>query len=105
MALAIEVYRGAGDRPGDDIRDDLLGDSLEAALARGRGELDAHAHATIATVLSLCVPRADLCLGDIVAIDDPTQGADWKGKIVGIRHSLAFGDPPTTLTVERLRDV
>ena len=103
MALAIEVYRDAGDRPGDEIRDDLLGDSLDAALARGRGELDAHAHAhaRIATTLELTAPRLDVRLGDLIAVSDPAQGEEWRGKIVGIRHTLASGEAPTALTVER----
>ena len=41
MAVTIEVYRGAGDWPGAEIREPLLGESLEAALARGRAALDA----------------------------------------------------------------
>lgn len=101
MALAIEVYRDAGDRPGDEIREDLLGDSLEAALARGRGELDAHAHARVATTLELVAPRLDLRLGDLIAVSDPAQGEEWRGQIVGIRHTLAPGEAPTVLTVER----
>lgn len=101
MSLAIEVYRDAGDRPGDEIRDDLLGDSLDAALSRGRGELDAHANARIATTLDLVAPRLDLRLGDLIAVSDPGQGTDWRGTLVGIRHSLGAGDAPTSLTVER----
>jgi hypothetical protein len=101
MALAIEVYRDAGDRPGDEIREDLLGDSLEAALARGRGELDANAHATTTTTLELVAPRLDLRLGDLIGVSDPAQGVEWRGKIVGIRHTQAVGEAPTVLTLER----
>lgn len=101
MSLAIEVYRGAGDRPGDAIRDDLLGDSLAAAIARGRGELDAHAQAHITSSLELVAPRLDLRLGDLIAVADPEQGAPWRGKIVGIKHQMTLGQPPTTISVER----
>lgn len=99
--MIIEVYRGAGDRPGAEIRDELLGRSRQAALARGRGELDAHAHGWISTTLDLVEPRLDLRLGDLIEVADPVQGVAWRGKITGIRHTCQSGSAPTTLTLER----
>ena len=67
----------------------------------GAGNLDAHAHARITTTLELVAPRLDLRLGDLIAVSDPAQGEEWRGKIVGIRHTLAPGEAPTGLTLER----
>ena len=100
MAVTIEVYRGAGDRPGAEIREPLLGESLEAALARGRAELDANAHGWERVSLEADY-RLDLALGDLVEVDDPLQGMAWRGQIVGIAHRFAGGAPTTTLDVRR----
>ena len=102
MPVTIEVYRDAGDRQGDPIEEALLGDSLDAAIARGRAELDARAHATIDTTLELVAPRLDLLPGAIVEVSDPEQGPPWRGLVTGVRHGM--GDPPTALTVERIAD-
>lgn len=105
MPITIEVYRGAGDRPGDEVRDDLLGDSLQSALARGRAELDAHAHLCITTALEMVAPETSVQLGDLVAVSDPDQGAEWRGKVIGIKHQMEAGAAPTILTVRRPIDV
>lgn len=104
MSVCIEVYRGAGDRPGDEIREALLHHSRAAAVARGRAELDAHAHPRLSTTLDLVAPRLDLMLGDLIEVNDAAQGVPWRGKIVGIKHSCAVGDIPTVLTIERAID-
>lgn len=101
MAIAIEVYRGVGDRRGEDVHEPLLGGSLPAALERGRNELDARASLMQTTRLELAAARPDLRLGDLVQVADADQGPTWRGKIVGIAHSLAPGEAPTVLTVER----
>ena len=93
MSITIEVYRNAGARPGDEIREPLLGDSLPAALARGRAELDDQAHAWERAELELDL-RQDLAIGALVRVDDPVQGATWTGRIIGIRHA----DDGATLT-------
>lgn len=105
MAITIEVYRGAGDRPGDEIREALLNHSRAAAVARGRAELDAHAHQRLSTTLNLVAPRLELMLGNLIEVNDAAQGTPWRGKIVGIKHSCAAGEVPTVLTVERATDV
>jgi hypothetical protein len=100
MSLTIEVYRGAGDRPGDEIREPLLGDSLPAALARGGAELDERAHPWERVTLEMDL-RQDLALGDLVRVDDPVQGATWTGRIIGIRHADDGATMTTTLDVRR----
>jgi hypothetical protein len=100
MSLTVEVYRNAGTRPGDEIREPLLGDSLAAALARGRAELDERAHAWERVTLELDL-RQDLTLGDLVRVDDPVQGATWTGRIIGIRHADDGATLTTTLDVRR----
>lgn len=101
MSVTIEVIRGAGGRPGGEIREPLLGSSRQAAIARGRAELDATATQKISTTLALVWPRLDLSLGDLVRVADPSQGQAWTGKITGIAHDGSSGAVPTTLTVER----
>jgi hypothetical protein len=101
MGITVEVYRGAGDRIGAEIVEPLLGSSTAAALSLGRSALDAAAHQRLATTLELVAPRTDLSLGDLVAISDPAQGPEWRGKIVGIQHTTKLGAAPTTLTIER----
>lgn len=104
MSLLIEVYRDAGDRTGDPIHEPLLGESLSAALARGRAELDAHAHARVTTTMELVAPRLDLLPGALVEVSDPAQGASWRGLITAVAHSMAQGAAPTTLTLESIAD-
>ena len=101
MPITIEVLRGSGDRPGGEISEPLIGNSREAAIARGRAELDATAQQIISTTLVLVRPRLDIHLGDLVRISDPAQGAAWTGKITGIAHDASAGADPTTITVER----
>ena len=104
MGVTVEVYRGAGDRTGAEISEPLLGSSTAAALSRGRAELDASAHPRLTTTLELVAPRLDLRLGELIAVSDPAQGREWRGKIVGIKHTTAPGSPPTVLNVERPAD-
>jgi len=102
--VTIEVYRGAGDRPGDDVADPLIG-SLPCALARGRAEMDAHAHQRTrvdATAVLLPGARPGL-LARMLAPD-----GGWAGKLVSVQHRLTVGDggavtAATTLQIERLR--
>lgn len=100
MAVTVEVYRGAGDRPGAEIREPLIGDSLVAALARGRAELDANAHGWERVGLE-AEYRPDLARGDLVEVDDPLLGRPWRGLVVGITHKLDGGAASTTLDVRR----
>lgn len=104
MRLAISVYRYGGDRDGGEISEPLLGESLVAALARGRAELDATAASRRTVTLDVAFSAA-YRLGALVELDDPIVGVPWRGKITGIAHQdTAGGDGGvlmTTLTVER----
>lgn len=104
MSVTIEVYRNAGERPGDAIVEPLLGASLNAAIERGRGEWNARAHRFIDTKLDLVAPRLASYPGELLRIWDPVQGAAWTGRVTGIAHRNTPRLPPTTLTVERLAD-
>lgn len=99
MPITIEVYRDAGDRHGGEISEPLLGDSLPAALARGRAELDAHAwQQRTLDIEAVFAPTRRL--GDLVEVMDPTLGAAVRGKVVGIAHQDSGESVITTLTLE-----
>lgn len=103
MSVSVEVYRGAGARAGADIVEPLLGQSISAALARGRAELDARAHPKVSTDIEVGY-RADLRCGDLLAVLDADQGSEWRGQIVAVSHRHKI-DPPvsiTKITVERI---
>jgi hypothetical protein len=102
MPVTIEVIRGAGTRDGGEILAPLLGDSLQAALARGRAELDANAHARDRVGLVLDY-RPDLALGQRLSVADPELGAVWQGDIVGIEHDWDGDVAETRLTLDRPR--
>lgn len=103
MGVSIEVYRGAGENRGDDIVEPLLGDSVVAALARGRAEMDDSARPRSSVTLTTpFLPHARS--GLLVEVPDPLSGTTWRGRIVGVQHKI---DPPTRITelrVERPRD-
>jgi hypothetical protein len=100
MGVMVEVYRGAGDRPGGEIREPLLGTSLEAALARGLAELDQRAHSFERVTLDTDY-RPELTLGAVVEVDDPLQGIPWRGQVIGVQHRFSDNMPATVLTVRR----
>lgn len=85
MPIKIEVYRGSGGRHGGEIRDPLLGESLEAALARGQAELDQTAHGWVR--LSVTTDwDLDLRLGMLIRLTAPHQPRPITGRIIGIAH-------------------
>ena len=99
----IVCIRGDGLSPGDDIIEILLSD-VNAALSRGRAELDQGA---LADQQDLTVILADYRLGRVVEVDDSEIGW-WRGKIIGVSHSASIdgegnlsGD--TKLTVRKPR--
>lgn len=102
MTITIEVLRGAGTRDGGEVSEALLGDSLVAALARGRAELDAHACNRDRISLTIDY-RADLLPGARIAVNDPELGALWQGTVVGVAHSWDGSVAQTVLTVDRTR--
>lgn len=102
MAVTIEVTRGAGARDGGEILEPLLGDSLDAAIARGRAELDAHAHDLDRIEIELEYSPA-WAVGVRVTVTDPELGAAWQGDIVGVDHGWSATGALTRLTLERAR--
>jgi hypothetical protein len=104
MTVCIEVKRGAGDRDGGEIMEPLLGDSLPAALARGRAALDQTACAFDRVSLSLDYAPG-LYVGHRVQVADPDMGETWQGMIVGVAHAFDGQSSETQLEVERAREV
>ncbi|MBF0283579.1 MAG: hypothetical protein HQL51_03875 [Magnetococcales bacterium] len=98
MSVSEEVYRGAGDQPGDEIADPLIG-SAAAALARGRQEMDACAHPrTRVEVTGLYQPG--LRLGHLVRGVDPVAGP-WTGRVTGISVSVQGPKIVARLQIDR----
>lgn len=83
----IVVVRGEGTSPGDDISAALLTD-LEAALSRGRAELDQGA---LADAPALTIKLRDVRLGDIIEVDDSALGT-WRGKVTNVTHTVSVDD-------------
>ena len=83
----IVVIRGSGDRPGDDILDSLLA-TVEAALSRGRMELD---EVALADEQQLECVLTDYRLGQIIEVDDTTLG-EWRGKVTGLAHRVTIDE-------------
>jgi len=103
MAIDLFVQRGAGDLPGDDVIDPLV-TSIPVALARGRNELDARAHAKHEVELE-AVYRGGLRIGELVRDTDLQALETWTGEVSGITHQIRrAGDSvqlSTTLRIER----
>lgn len=83
MSVDVVVVRGDGLRRGADIEDRLLC-TVEAAIARGRGECDENSG--LQKVVMSCTIRPDLSLGMIVTVMDALQGETWHGKISSVSH-------------------
>lgn len=81
------VIRGEGTSPGDDVLDVLLSD-LNAALSRGRAELDQGA---LADAPVLEIKLRDVRLGQTVEVDDTALGT-WRGKVTGVSHRISVDD-------------
>jgi len=103
MPVTIEVLRGEGASDGGEILDPLLGDSLQAAIARGRAELDAAAHPRDRLTLTLDF-SPELLIGQRISIADPELGAVLQGDIVGVEHRWPGSIAETVLTIDRPRD-
>lgn len=99
MSLPVEVYRGAGSHKGDDIVDPILS-SVVGALARGRNEMDAHAHRRTRVTLQI-LHRVGLRPGQLIQCSD-VVGGWWKGMIVGVSHNLSSGKALTQLTIDKV---
>jgi hypothetical protein len=95
----IIVIRGQGDRPGDDITEPFLA-TVQAALARGRAELDARSDVA-RTVRLTTLYRSGVRLGQLAEVYDALQGMAWRGKITGITHHFSGSQLITDLDIER----
>jgi hypothetical protein len=85
--MDIVCIRGDGDRRGDDLVEPLLS-SVEAALSRGRAELDDGALADQQELTTILV---DLRLGQTIEVDDSVLGL-WSGKLTSLSHSVQIDD-------------
>lgn len=83
MAIDITVVRYLGDKPGDDIFDQLLS-TQDAAIARGFGELNSRsiAHRDITVE---CQYTPNLEMGKIVSATDSISSLPVVGRLTGIR--------------------
>lgn len=96
----ITVIRGLGDRQADDIEEPLLADD-QAAIARGRTEIDASTQASEITLS--CRYRADIASGDLVQVVDQDQGAPYRAQVTGISYSISGPGGPITQTLSLWR--
>lgn len=96
---SIVVFRGVGDKKGQDIVEALLS-STSAKLERGRVELDEHALPNQSVTMQI-VYRAGVRLGQLVEVHDSTQGKSWRGKITAIAHKITKTKHVTDLTISR----
>jgi hypothetical protein len=96
---SIVVFRGTGDKKGQDIVDALLS-STSAKLERGRVELDEHAMPIQSVSLDITY-RPGVRLGQLVDVHDSTIGASWRGKITGIAHRITKTSHVTELSIAR----
>jgi hypothetical protein len=85
--MDIVCIRGDGLHPGDDLVEPLLS-TVEAALSRGRCELD---EGSLADEQRLETVLMDLRLGQIIQIDDTALG-EWRGKLTALSHSVQIDD-------------
>jgi hypothetical protein len=85
--MDITVIRGEGDHPGDDVVDPLMA-TLDAALSRGRAELDEGA---LSDQQELTTVMTDLRLGQTIEVDDAVLGR-WRGKLTSLSHSVQVDD-------------
>lgn len=96
---SIVVFRGAGDRKGQDIVEPLLS-SITAKLERGRVEMDEHAKPAQSVTMDI-VYRPGVRLGQLVEVHDAAQGKSWRGRITGITHKIKQTSHVTELTISR----
>ncbi|MFC7422046.1 hypothetical protein ACFQNF_19490 [Iodobacter arcticus] len=91
------VQRGAGDVLGKEIIDPLIG-SVQAAISRGRAEIDASCSVRklrLTTTYQACVR-----IGQLLDVKDSLRGHIARGKVVGIEHIASEGMLLSHLDVE-----
>ena len=96
---SIVVFRGLGDRKGQDIVEALLS-STSAKLERGRVELDEHA-VPVQSVNMDIVYRPYVRQGQLVEVHDSTQGRSYRAKIAAIAIRVTKTSHVMELTLSR----
>lgn len=90
------VLRGDGSSQGEDVIDALL-TSTNAALSRGRVELDDASG--LRSLTKTCVYRDGLLPGDLAELYDVRSGEQTIGKVTSITHDVTTTEIVTTLKV------
>ena len=102
--MNIVTYRYSGNVAAPTIVEPLLGESIAAALQRGRNELDVRAEG-LQTSSTVTRYLAGLELGKLVSFDDTDKGTVEIGKVVGITHTIGGARKvQTTLNIQRRSD-
>ena len=101
MSIDIFVQRGAGDKPGDDIIDPLIG-SIPVAIQRGRNELDARS-VPLKKVDTEALYRVGVRLGQLARFHDLLNGVEWSGKISGISHQVTKAENDSVQLTTKLK--
>lgn len=97
--MIITVKRNTADRPGQDITEPLL-TNIPAMIERGRNELDKGE--PLQVVRLTCIYIAGISTGDLVEVQDYSQGQPYRGKITSVEHVAANGELTTNLELVRL---
>ena len=85
---AIEVYRGAGDHPGEPIIEPMLSASM--LRTRGTAEMDQHGQRYQAVEADVLF-RESLRTGQLIALQDPTRGGERRAKLTGLSVRISDG--------------
>jgi hypothetical protein len=100
MAVDIIVQRSPADKCGDDIVDPLIS-TVSVALNRGRNELDDKAEPS-RVIRYQIIYRPGLQSGQIIEVHDGLRGISFRGKLVGLHHSLSGGSAITEVAIEKI---
>lgn len=98
MAIDIIVSRTPGDKPGPDIVEGILSDVV-IAIVRGTQEINDSEPSTSVTLQTNF--RTGVRTGDIAEVLDIVQGHVWRGKIIGITHTVQEANVFTDLDIEK----
>jgi hypothetical protein len=96
--INVTAQRGDGAYPAPDLVDPLI-TSLEAALSRGRAEMDRGEALQIVRLAT--VFRAGGSPGQLIEVHNNLQGQAWRGQITGVDHKVDLGRTWTELEVVR----
>jgi len=95
--IDILVIRGAGDTDGGEVFDPLLS-SVEAAVQRGRFEIDSST--PIRSTEVECVYTPTLEIGKVVTVLDITTGQEVRGVVKQFSHVVEGVAVYTSLSLE-----